>query len=90
MAYCHSVCLYLILLTFEKQKCDPSMSLSLFNGQVEYNFQWLQQPERYAKMTENSEQDDFYKPLAALNVSILKLDFICFIYVLVLKSYLLA
>ncbi|XP_066508040.1 transient receptor potential cation channel subfamily A member 1-like [Hoplias malabaricus] len=36
---------------------------------VEYNFQWLQQPERYAK-TENLEKGEHYKPLAALNAMV--------------------
>uniref|UniRef100_A0AAY5EHK1 Transient receptor potential cation channel, subfamily A, member 1a n=1 Tax=Electrophorus electricus TaxID=8005 RepID=A0AAY5EHK1_ELEEL len=37
---------------------------------VEYNFQWLQQPEQYAKKTENSEKNDNYKPLATLNAMV--------------------
>ncbi|KAL7851688.1 hypothetical protein AOLI_G00220440 [Acnodon oligacanthus] len=40
------------------------------NYYVEYNFQWLQQPEQYAKKIENSEKDDNYKPLAALNAMV--------------------
>uniref|UniRef100_A0A4W4HLE7 Transient receptor potential cation channel, subfamily A, member 1a n=1 Tax=Electrophorus electricus TaxID=8005 RepID=A0A4W4HLE7_ELEEL len=36
----------------------------------EYNFQWLQQPEQYAKKTENSEKNDNYKPLATLNAMV--------------------
>ncbi|KAK3534710.1 hypothetical protein QTP86_023793 [Hemibagrus guttatus] len=37
---------------------------------VEYNFQWLQQPIKYAVKTENSENEDEYKPLAALNAMV--------------------
>ncbi|XP_026998616.2 transient receptor potential cation channel subfamily A member 1a isoform X2 [Tachysurus fulvidraco] len=37
---------------------------------LEYNFQWLQQPIEYAVKMENSENEDEYKPLAALNAMV--------------------
>ncbi|KAI5616928.1 transient receptor potential cation channel, subfamily A, member 1a, partial [Silurus asotus] len=40
------------------------------NYYLEYNFQWLQQPIQYAKKSEQTENGDTYKPLAALNAMV--------------------
>ncbi|XP_072524951.1 transient receptor potential cation channel subfamily A member 1a [Salminus brasiliensis] len=50
------------------EESDEDVNACTYN--IEYNFQWLQQPELYAKKTENLEKDDNYKPLAALNAMV--------------------